>query len=203
MSSEQIVAPSQEQTKQCIKCDEVKSLSAFSSNGQGGKRGSCKVCCGKYQQVYAAGRKDHKRTRRYLIDPPKYGSKFCKECGTTKDYSQFFKDKCRSDGYCRFCKDCKNKKMRIYSLRRIQETVFKDKTLREIEAIYAEYSEKQQGLCAICRQPEDNGKRMSIDHCHVNGNFRGLLCWRCNVGLGHFRDNPALLQNAISYLQKP
>jgi len=41
-----------------------------------------------------------------------------------------------------------------------------------------------------------------IDHCHNNGNVRGLLCMRCNTGLGLFLDNPNFLLNAISYLKE-
>lgn len=61
--------------------------------------------------------------------------------------------------------------------------------------------EKQRGVCAICKQTcEATGKRLAIDHDHVTGNVRGLLCFHCNSGLGKFRENPALLQAAIDYL---
>ena len=55
----------------------------------------------------------------------------------------------------------------------------------------------QDGRCAICHQSAD---RMVIDHDHSNGAVRGMLCDQCNMGLGHFRDNPDLLAEAIRYL---
>lgn len=55
--------------------------------------------------------------------------------------------------------------------------------------------------CAICKLPE-NGKDLSVDHDHSNGRVRGLLCNKCNTGIGMFFDNTNLLKNAIDYLNK-
>lgn len=62
----------------------------------------------------------------------------------------------------------------------------------------------QQHRCAICGVHEDYvpGKKLRLDHNHVTGRPRALLCHHCNVGLGHFRDNPELLAAAIRYLQE-
>lgn len=51
--------------------------------------------------------------------------------------------------------------------------------------------------CAICESTE----RLCVDHCHETGRIRGVLCWSCNVALGHLRDNVELLLTAISYLE--
>lgn len=66
--------------------------------------------------------------------------------------------------------------------------------------------EKQSGVCAICSKPETktvNGNivPLAVDHDHNTGVVRGLLCDSCNVGLGRFKDDPALLKAAIAYLQ--
>lgn len=56
----------------------------------------------------------------------------------------------------------------------------------------------QGGLCAICaRHPI-----AAIDHCHLTGEFRGLLCIRCNMGLGFFQDDEQSLYNAMEYLHR-
>ena len=59
----------------------------------------------------------------------------------------------------------------------------------------------QNGLCAICSKTVDeNGKRLSVDHCHVTNTVRGLLCYRCNTGLASFSDKPELIRKALIYL---
>lgn len=60
--------------------------------------------------------------------------------------------------------------------------------------------EKQKAVCAICYQKCT--RALAADHCHNTGRVRGLLCNNCNRGLGHFKDNPELLYNAIEYLKQ-
>ncbi|MFD7900151.1 endonuclease VII domain-containing protein [Streptomyces sp. NPDC059743] len=56
--------------------------------------------------------------------------------------------------------------------------------------------------CHICRTEQPSGRGWHIDHCHITGVVRGLLCARCNLGLGHFRDDPDVLSAAIEYLRR-
>ena len=39
-----------------------------------------------------------------------------------------------------------------------------------------------------------------LDHDHSTGLFRGWLCFRCNIGLGHFEDDLNMVKNAVKYL---
>jgi hypothetical protein len=52
--------------------------------------------------------------------------------------------------------------------------------------------------CSICSQQTE----LVTDHCHATMTLRGRLCQKCNVGLGHFEDDPGLLTAAITYLQQ-
>ena len=54
-------------------------------------------------------------------------------------------------------------------------------------------------ICGICGS-EPNGKDLHIDHDHATGAFRGLLCHSCNVGIGHFKEDPEVLDAAKRYL---
>ena len=61
---------------------------------------------------------------------------------------------------------------------------------------------KQNNCCKICGVHKDNAgiKGLSADHCHDQGHVRGLLCSKCNFGLGSFKDDITRLQNAIEYI---
>lgn len=61
--------------------------------------------------------------------------------------------------------------------------------------------DKQLGRCAICAEELIAGKHTHTDHCHRTGKVRGMLCATCNVGLGHFKDDPARLRAAAHYLE--
>jgi uncharacterized membrane protein len=78
-------------------------------------------------------------------------------------------------------------------------------TLEEYESLLI----KQNYVCAICKQPErivdkrtNLVRNLAIDHCHNSNKIRGLLCNSCNQGLGKFKDNKNLLQEATNYLNK-
>lgn len=65
---------------------------------------------------------------------------------------------------------------------------------------YAQLLAAQGGVCYICHR-KPGAKRLAVDHSHVTGRVRGLLCRNCNRDvLGHLKDDPAALQRAIDYL---
>jgi ferritin-like metal-binding protein YciE len=64
---------------------------------------------------------------------------------------------------------------------------------------YAAMLARQGGACAICRERSE--ETLCVDHHHVTRLVRRLLCRRCNLGIGHFRDDPRLLRAAADYLE--
>ena len=74
-------------------------------------------------------------------------------------------------------------------------------TLDEYAAMFL----AQNGVCAICGQSESRSNQygpnsLAVDHNHETGELRGLLCSRCNVALGLFKDDENLLLSALAYL---
>lgn len=64
----------------------------------------------------------------------------------------------------------------------------------------AALSAKQGDVCAICKKIPTDKFGLCVDHDHKLGKVRGLLCSRCNHGIGHFKDDVTLLKRAIKYL---
>lgn len=58
----------------------------------------------------------------------------------------------------------------------------------------------QCGTCAICGEMDESGHHLSVDHHHVTRELRGLLCKKCNRGIGLLRDSPEILRRAADYL---
>lgn len=82
---------------------------------------------------------------------------------------------------------------------------------RKFRRLYAEYGltktgyedllKAQAGGCAICgRKDSAKGRKLAVDHDHITGKVRGLLCANHNIGLGKFGDSEQLLTRAILYL---
>jgi hypothetical protein len=68
---------------------------------------------------------------------------------------------------------------------------------------YNQLHTKQGGLCAICQQPQSKYKRnFHVDHDHSNGKVRGLLCVKCNYGIGCFNENLELFDKVKDYIMK-
>lgn len=72
-------------------------------------------------------------------------------------------------------------------------------------ADYEALLEQQSGVCAICgSSPQDRRghRHLVVDHDHLTGAVRGLLCQSCNRGIGALGDDPLLVERALRYLER-
>ena len=113
-------------------------------------------------------------------------TKNCMCCKLDKSLSEFHKHKGRKQDVTDCCKICRN-------------TLIVEKRYNLCEGCLDEMKIEQDNKCAICNSQFNI---LAVDHCHVTGNVRGLLCNNCNNGLGRFKDNKQFLENAIKYLEK-
>lgn len=67
---------------------------------------------------------------------------------------------------------------------------------------YESMLDSQGGCCAICGRAPKSGRRLAVDHDHISGAVRGLLCTACNVGIGLLGDNHQSVSGAASYLSR-
>jgi hypothetical protein len=72
-------------------------------------------------------------------------------------------------------------------------------TIEDYDRIVAQHG----GVCDICGGPPDGRwGTFTLDHCHETGALRGLLCSKCNRGIGYFKDDPDRLMRAVKYLRR-
>lgn len=148
-------------------------------------------------------------------------SKICQKCKCQKLVSAFNKNRSTEDGLQNRCRDCAKEYDRSPRVRKRKKEWYKEyyhskrgekarkrvaekARLRNFGVTPDDYSQmfaEQDGRCKICgRHQSELERELHVDHNCETGQVRGLLCFNCNVGLGHLRHNVELLQNAISYL---
>jgi protein-arginine kinase activator protein McsA len=139
--------------------------------------------------------------------------KTCRKCGETKPLSKFSKQTSSADGLRVWCKTCSVEHSKQWRERqKAKDPQFLRKEhLRHyygwsLES-FSEVLNAQDHKCACCTTNNPGpGGMWHVDHRHdfsrkdAKGR-RALLCHHCNVGLGHFRDNPELLRGAAEYLE--
>jgi len=119
--------------------------------------------------------------------------KKCTRCDTWKPLPEFYQDSSAKDGRASQCAECIKHQVRW------QKLLVKFGITPEQ---YAQLLVEQEHVCAICKGSDSSGRALAVDHDHTTGEIRGLLCSRCNPGLGQFQDDPTLLQAAIDYLRR-
>jgi hypothetical protein len=136
------------------------------------------------------------------ISASTFDGKPCRVCeGTLRYLSNRKCVACRKQAVERHFTPAKRKEYKDRYRGRYQQKTRTQKILNMSHDTFALLMARQDGKCAICKQPPKPGKRLFIDHCHSTGHFRGLLCGNCNTGIGMLRDDPALIRAAVDYLE--
>jgi hypothetical protein len=126
--------------------------------------------------------------------------KECTKCREVKPLMRFGRHPNALDGrqtQCRTCTDARSKEWRIRKPEKAK-TIYRKYKYGLTPEMEAAFLTKQKGGCAVCGNPPP----LVVDHCHKTKVVRGLLCYRCNLGLGMFGDNIEGLLKAIRYLKQ-
>ena len=145
--------------------------------------------------------------------------KKCSHCLVEKPFSDFRRRGRSHTSWCVLCQKTESKKRYDANPEKFREKARnlynrdyknnrRDSYYRKMYGIglkeYESILERQNSSCAICggKEPGRIGqKRFCVDHSHVTNEVRGLLCIRCNRGLGMFKDSDALLAVAERYIK--
>jgi hypothetical protein len=175
--------------KHCPDCDQVKPVESFRHNARSvdGLASYCTSC------FRVRDKASYRRRRAALGQVVKDrvaldGHKRCADCLDVKPLTDFHRARSQAGGYNCYCKPCRARRDR--DLRFLREYGLSPEALQDLVQL-------QGGLCALCRErPAEH-----VDHDHVVGTVRGVLCFPCNAALGQLKDRVDLLHRAIDYLE--
>lgn len=106
-------------------------------------------------------------------------------------------------GLCSICYSTEHRKKNIEKYRAAGRKYTQTKKYDMEEGHFEALLQAQGNKCAICYKllvVNGNLSYACIDHDHLTGEIRGILCIACNTGIGHLKDNPVLCVNAANYL---
>jgi hypothetical protein len=207
----------------CTKCLHPKDRADFyPSKNKSGITSACKSCI---DARHYERRRERRIEQGLVIKFPtlaarkllEEGKKYCPTCKEVKDLSEFSTMKVRG-GIGSHCKSCtstwsqeynqtpKGKSKKKASYEKNKKILKNQQLIKDFGITLKEYELKlknQNGGCAICkRTPKQNKKMLAVDHCHVTGKNRGLLCSSCNILLGFIEKNKLDFSSISGYLTK-
>jgi hypothetical protein len=186
------------QTKVCTTCGVEKEISEFpkAKFGKYGVSSKCKVCSKQYYEDNKERFKQQKQ--QHIASIPDYHKNYYQE---HKEARKLANKKCSE-------KIKNNPELYLKALLKYRAYKLKIKfgvTLDDYNKMF----EAQNGVCAICGKPETsvdwrtkNIKYLAVDHDHQTGKVRGLLCSKCDRGIGYFDEERDLFYKVINYLNK-
>lgn len=163
------------------------------------------------------------------IDPA--ATKVCTKCGEDKHLLSYYAHRGTKDGRTTYCRECQKAATRAWNAANAEKMRVRNAAYRAVPKNqlrtaqnmrsswlrlygltvdgYEAMLRAQDGVCAICLKPErfidartGEPRRLAVDHDHVTGRVRGLLCGRCNRTLGHMDEDVDSLIRAADYLRQ-
>lgn len=178
---------------------------------------TCKWCG---REVRFHGIQSHWKNHCTEVPPLPDGQRRCSLCQEAKPTDRFpSRINLQNGGQPRTCVECRSTQLQEWRsriggaqrTRNTSETAARGRKRRALRfyhgidiSVYDDLLRAQDGKCAICHKPptgmNHRTNTLHVDHDHATGKVRGLLCHFCNVGIGHFNEDPILMLAAMYYL---
>lgn len=214
------------ETKVCSECGEERTLDEFHADRtkKDGKRTICKICA-RFYNLHDRKYNYKSKKQEYIIS--NLSVRVCDVCGIEKPLDEFYAHRHPERMTNRInrkracpCKECEKKRLKKWELenheRRIEiNSEYRKRNRHLLNEKQRQYNygitpDEYRGLlitqnncCPICGNTFGSNKGdIHIDHNHITGKVRALLCGKCNCGLGYFKESVDNLMSAIAYLEK-
>ena len=188
-------------SKTCLECNITKDETEFGKNLQSkdGRRSTCKLCKRQSDRIRYASNPEKERERSRI----KYATHLQEYREKRRARYAIHRESVLRKNRAYYASNFKTINKRRNSNHEEASIIRREKIYGLKDREYKSMLEKQKGRCAICRtdKPGGAGKKLHVDHNHRIGQVRGLLCQKCNNGLGLFNDDPEILERAINYLR--
>lgn len=172
--------------KACSKCGVPKDETEFYRRKTGKRHSWCVLCIkvdsSTRNQATLVKRREQERTRRENQTPEQSEKRRVQSSANYKNLKlnpEKFKEKMERDHFWRL-----------------------KRTLGITKEEYLVRLLSQGGSCAICKEPPADGHHLCVDHEHVSGHVRGLLCKYCNLALGNIKDSLRSAESLVEYLKR-
>lgn len=173
-------------TKICNNCGKELDLSCF-KNKNGKPYYICKECERKYMLNYRNLRREHINKQHI-----EYMNKYKQDIENKKHLKEYHRD------YQRKRLNINESKFRgPNQLEKGQSKYTKNQIVKMSRyGLTPEQFDSLPNKCEVCGSVSN----LCIDHDHITGKFRGVLCHNCNLALGHLHDNPEIIYKLLNYL---
>lgn len=205
----------------CLDCHTVKPASDFylyrytTVQGKDSQRlgGRCRQCVSDKSKTRRADNNRRcieagghiRRQRSQTILHVVVSEKTCSRCFKTKSRDEFYEHKSTRDGLRSQCVSCQFEANVEYK-RRNPNKVARWARTSALRKRFGLGFDEFQAMCAAqdyrCLICMERPEWLCVDHDHKTGRIRGLLCQRCNVGLGNFKEDKTVLASLVKYIDE-
>ena len=178
--------------KKCTKCKQDKSISEFRKDKSrlNGIASTCNLCNNILQKEWYDKNKNHIKN----YSKERYSKNKISIQNRRKELRKLDPEKYKAKAREIYKKNPLSSKVQSW-----KQAGIKNMTIQR----YNELLMIQNNCCIVCKIPQEKlSRKLDVDHNHITGEVRGLLCLNCNQALGRLKECPNIITNLLKYVEK-